>query len=86
MASNAVKEPTFQTTRSFPLTVNDETVTEKLEESMRGHFKEDKQNYTAEMTKLGGSEDFSILGTAVGKPTSFFMYAPLTSSCMTLTD
>ena len=74
VASNAVKEPTFQTTRSFPLTVNDEEVTAKLEETFRSHFKEDKHNYTADMTKLGGSEDFSILGSAVGKPTSFFMY------------
>lgn len=73
VASNAVKEPTFKTTRSFPLTINDDAVTQKLEESMRGHFEESKRAYTSEMTKLGGSEDFSILGTAVGKPTSFFM-------------
>ena len=73
VASNAVKEPTFLTTRTFPLTVNDERVTEKLEESFRGHFKEDERNYTSEIPKLGGSEDFSILGSAVGRPTSFFM-------------
>lgn len=73
LGSNAVKEPTFQTTRNFPITYNDEAVTEKLEGVFRSHFKEDGQNYTAEITKLGGSEDFSILGSAVGKPTCFFM-------------
>lgn len=74
MASNAVAEPTFKVTRTFPLTINDEQVTAKLEESFGVHFPSDKHNYTTEVSKLGGSEDFSILGTAVGKPTSFFMY------------
>jgi len=31
LAGNAVKDPTFQTTRAFPLTVNDHALTEKLE-------------------------------------------------------
>jgi len=74
LAGNAVKDPTIQTTRSFPLTVNDEEVTAKLEDTFRAHFKEDKHSYNPEVPKLGGSEDFSILGTAVGKPCSFFMY------------
>jgi amidohydrolase len=74
VASNAVKEPTYQVTRTFPLTINDDEVTERLEETFRAHYKEDKHNYTADIDKLGGSEDFSILGTAVGKPTCFFMY------------
>lgn len=77
VASNAVKEPTFKTTRSFPLTVNDEAVTEKLEETFREHFKEDKHSYTTKIPKLGGSEDFSNLATAVDRPYSFFMYADL---------
>jgi amidohydrolase len=77
VASNAVKEPTFQTTRSFPLTVNDEEVTKKLEETFSSHFAEDKHGYTKDIPKLGGSEDFSILGSAVGKPTCFFMYVLL---------
>ena len=74
IASNAVAEPTFKTTRAFPLTVNDEEVTAKLEESFREHFKEGEHSYTTHIPKLGGSEDFSILGSAVGRPTSFFMY------------
>ncbi|KAK5113172.1 hypothetical protein LTR85_010990 [Meristemomyces frigidus] len=74
LAGNAVKEPTFQMTRSFPLTINDEDVTAKLEDTFRAHFKEDKHSYTPDCDKLGGSEDFSILGTAVGRPCSFFIY------------
>ena len=73
VASNAVKEPTFQTTRAFPLTVNDDAVTEKLEETFREHFGEGDQSYTTEVPKLGGSEDFSVLATAVDRPYSFFM-------------
>ena len=74
LAGNAVKEPTFTITRNFPLTINDDDVTGKLEESFGAHFEVGKQGYTAKCDKLCGSEDFSILGTAVGKPCSFFMY------------
>ena len=74
VASNAVAEPTFKTTRAFPLTVNDDEVTEKLEATFREHFKESKESYNPNVPRLGASEDFSILGTAVGKPCSFFMY------------
>ncbi|TKA74684.1 hypothetical protein B0A55_04713 [Friedmanniomyces simplex] len=74
LAGNAVKEPTYTITRTFPLTVNDEDVTARLEETFSAHFSVDKQNYTTEVAKLGGSEDFPILATAVGKPYSFFMY------------
>lgn len=74
VASNAVAEPTFKTTREFPLTINDEDATAKLEASMAAHFGESKHAYTSHIPRLGGSEDFSILGTAVDKPTVFFMY------------
>lgn len=73
-ASNAVKEPTIQITRNFPLTINDEGVTGKLETSFKGHFVEGKDAYNCDCEKLCGSEDFGILGSAVGKPTSFFLY------------
>lgn len=79
IASNAVKEPTFIATRAFPLTVNDEDVTAKLEQTFAAHFGGsggDEHGYTASIPKLGGSEDFSILASAVGKPYSFFMYVP----------
>lgn len=74
LAGNAVKEPTYTITRSFPLTVNDDIVTSKLEETFSAHWPVDKHHYTTEVSKLGGSEDFPNLATAVGKPYSFFMY------------
>ncbi|KAK5109575.1 hypothetical protein LTR62_006926 [Meristemomyces frigidus] len=73
-AANAVKEPTYLVTRNFPLTINDDEVTARLEQTFRAHFPEDEHNYTADIPMLGGSEDFSILATAVGKPYCFFMY------------
>ena len=74
LASNAVAEPTFEVSRTFPLTINDETVTEKLEATFHAHFGEGAHGYNPDIAKLGGSEDFSILGTAVDRPCSFFMY------------
>ena len=41
---------------------------------MSAHFGESKHTYTRNVQSLGGSEDFSILGTAVGKPCVFFLY------------
>lgn len=74
LAGNAVKDPSFQTTRYFPTTFNDFEVTESLEESFRAHFKEDEHGYNAAMPNMGGSEDFSILASAVDRPCSFFLY------------
>lgn len=74
MASNAVKPPTYRVTRSFPLTINDDEVTAKLEETFRAHFSEDEKNYNANIQRLGGSEDFGILGSAVNRPYCFFLY------------
>ncbi|KAI4727445.1 hippurate hydrolase [Aureobasidium sp. EXF-10728] len=74
MASGAVKDPTFETTRNFPLTINDDQVTERLEDSFSKHFGTSEHSYTSSATKLGGSEDFGILATAVGKPSSFWTY------------
>ncbi|KAF2209481.1 hypothetical protein CERZMDRAFT_46810 [Cercospora zeae-maydis SCOH1-5] len=80
-----VQDPTIHITRDFPMTVNDENVTEVLEKNFTAHFAAPTQEgeeeskaqgiqYTSCCAKLSGSEDFSILGTAVDKPTSFFMY------------
>ena len=52
VASNAVAEPTFKTTRAFPLTVNDEKATAKLEETMSAHFGESKHTYTRQIRNL----------------------------------
>jgi metal-dependent amidase/aminoacylase/carboxypeptidase family protein len=74
MAGNAVAPPTFETTRTFPLTINDNDLTAKLEESFTAHFPNGKEGYVMDVSQLAGSEDFSILASAVGKPYSFFVY------------
>ncbi|KAF2163093.1 hypothetical protein M409DRAFT_26539 [Zasmidium cellare ATCC 36951] len=74
VGSNAVKPPTIVPTRAFPLTINDDTLTTALENSYSAHMTSDAHNYNANCDRIGGSEDFSILGTAVGKPTAFFCY------------
>ncbi|KAK3374830.1 hypothetical protein B0H63DRAFT_480973 [Podospora didyma] len=73
-AAMAVREPTFETTRSFPLTVNDAAVTAMIEETFAAHFGEGKGQYNRDVPRLAVSEDFSILATAVGKPYCFFLY------------
>ncbi|KAI5208615.1 hippurate hydrolase [Aureobasidium subglaciale] len=74
MASGAVQDPTFEATRNFPLTINDDKVTQRLEESFTEHFGTDEKGYTTSAAKLGGSEDFGILATAISKPSSFWTY------------
>ncbi|KAL2034317.1 hypothetical protein VTO58DRAFT_105031 [Aureobasidium pullulans] len=74
MASGAVKDPEFVTTRNFPFTVNDEDVTEKLEKTFTAHFGTEDGKYTTTAAKLGGSEDFGILATAIEKPSCFWTY------------
>jgi amidohydrolase len=74
MSAMAVKEPTFVATRSFPLTLNDDVVTSKLEDTFAAHFGEGPHKFNRDLPRLGGSEDFSILATAVDKPYCFFMY------------
>lgn len=77
LAANAVKEPTIAITRNFPLTINDESITSKLSASFSAHFpdiKDSLSGYNSCCEKLCGSEDFSILGSAVNCPTCFWMY------------
>ena len=74
MAAMASQEPTFVMTRSFPLTINDVSVTSKIEETFKAHFGEAQGAYDPDIPRFGASEDFSILATAVGKPYCFFMY------------
>lgn len=62
VASGAVKPPGFVTSREFPLLVNDDEATGMLERSFGEHFEIGKQGYTDQAPRLGGSEDFGILG------------------------
>ena len=70
----APRPPEFEQTRAFPLTINDDVVTAKLEDAFAAYFGEEKALYSRDPGTMTGSEDFSILATAVGKPYSFFVY------------
>ena len=59
-ASGAPKEPLWEPTSSFPFTINDEAITNKLAEAFSKQFGD---NHDANSAPLGGSEDFSILAT-----------------------
>ncbi|GAB7358594.1 hypothetical protein MBLNU230_g2654t1 [Neophaeotheca triangularis] len=74
LAGNAVAEPTFVNTSSLPLTINDDAVTGKLETAFRSHFTEAPHAFRTDLPRMGGSEDFSVLGTSVDRPVSFFAY------------
>ncbi len=69
-ASGAVQEPKFESTSSFPFTVNDAVATTPLEEVFSQAF----EQYDNNIPRLHGSEDFSILATSQGKPASFWVY------------
>lgn len=72
--AGAPRSPDFKTTREFPLTVNDDAATTQIIETFSKHFGEEKGQFDRDLPRLGGSEDFSILATAVDKPYCFFMY------------
>jgi len=69
-ASNAAKEPDFDLLRRFPILTNDEDVTARLSGSMKSYFGDSFQI----SPPLGGSEDFGILATSIGKPSCFWVY------------
>jgi metal-dependent amidase/aminoacylase/carboxypeptidase family protein len=54
--------------------VNDPEVTKTISEAFGRHFEVSEHGYDSNMIRLGGSEDFGILATAVGKPAHFFTY------------
>lgn len=70
-AHGSPQAATYETLSKFPLTYNDEDVTAKLSQSMAAYFGD---AWEPELEALAGSEDFSILATSVGKPSSFFLY------------
>ena len=59
-ASGATKEPLWESTSSFPFTINDKEVTETIAKAFTKHFGD---MHDAESMTLGGSEDFSTLAT-----------------------
>jgi amidohydrolase len=70
-ASNAPKPPTITRTREFPFLHNDEDATSALEKSFSAHFSD---AYDLDAPRLGGSEDFGDLATAINKPSVFWAY------------
>jgi metal-dependent amidase/aminoacylase/carboxypeptidase family protein len=74
LASNCPKPPVLTSTRTFPLLINDEAITAKLEKSFKSHFPPVPHGYDPEAPRLGGSEDFGILATAINKPSCFWTY------------
>jgi metal-dependent amidase/aminoacylase/carboxypeptidase family protein len=73
-ASSNPNQPILTPTTRFPFLFNDGDVTGALEQTFADYFKPGKNSYQSDIARLQGSEDFGILGTAVGKPTCFFLY------------
>lgn len=70
-AGNCPKEPLFEPTSQFPLTVNDDSLTETLDKSFASHF---KSTHMPHMKSVLGSEDFGILGSSIQRPYCFWMF------------
>ena len=73
-ASGAPRPPTFVQTRTFPFMYNDAEVVEKLDGVFGAHFETSERSFVTDGPRLGGSEDFAILGTSVDRPCCFWIY------------
>ena len=71
VAGGCERDPDFEELNSFPLTVNDESIVDKLSEGMSAHFGE---RYNKDMQFALGSEDFGLLGSSVNKPYCFWFF------------
>lgn len=71
LAGNSPKEATIEPTSSFPLTVNDDTVTGTINKSFSSYFGDD---HNPNVKNVLGSEDFGILGSAIDKPYCFWFF------------
>ncbi len=67
-ASNCPREPDFQLYDSFPLTVNDDAVTDRVSEAFAGFFRERFRTLPAQ----SASEDFSDIPNALGVPYTYW--------------
>jgi hippurate hydrolase len=67
-ASNSPKEPEFELYDHFPLTVNDDDVTDRVTEAFAAYFGE---RFRA-MPAQSASEDFSDIPTALGAPYTYW--------------
>lgn len=69
-ASNAPKEPEFESIERAPLTDNDPAVTERVTDSFTAVFGE----RVIAAPRIMGSEDFSDLANGVGAPYTFWLF------------
>ena len=67
-ASGSPKDPEFELYDEFPLTVNDETVTDQVADAFAEFFGDDAQ----ELPLQSASEDFSDIPSAIGTPYSYW--------------
>ncbi|EQL28566.1 hypothetical protein BDFG_08714 [Blastomyces dermatitidis ATCC 26199] len=81
MASGAEREPEIRRTLSFPVTVNDGAVTERLGVTFERLFGDGGSGeggglfrFCPDWPRSNASEDFGCLGAAVGKPSCFWFF------------
>jgi len=70
-AGNCPKEPTWESTSSFPLTVNDDAVAAALDKAFVNYFGTER---CVPVKNPFGSEDFGILGSSVKRPYCFWFF------------
>ena len=70
-ASGSPQEPLIEKTTSFPSTWNDPELTKVLAEAFSSTFGDD---FNDDLPRMNASEDFSILGTSIGIPCSFWLF------------
>ncbi|KAL8720976.1 MAG: hypothetical protein Q9225_002258 [Loekoesia sp. 1 TL-2023] len=70
-ASGCVKQPLFEESAKFPLSLNDEAVTKNVHDSFAEFFGDQFDPNTPCST---ASEDYSILGSSQGKPSCFWFF------------
>jgi len=68
-AGNCEKEPEIEQTTWFPLTVNDDSLATTIDNCFASYF---GHKYNGDAPLVFASEDFSILGSSIGKPTCFW--------------
>jgi amidohydrolase len=71
-ASAAPKSPTFEITRRFPMTWNSQEEAKRLISIMQEYFGRDP--FDGDIQPLGMSEDFSILASAVDRPSVMWIF------------
>jgi len=68
-AAGSPQEPTFETLATFPLTVNDPTVTDAVTQAFTQAFGADRVH---ELAPVPASEDFSLIPAALGVPFTYW--------------